>query len=58
MFRGTHAYPCDRYRNMTWELALLPPVARFFAGILLVLIIAGGSALFIYWISTMYGKEE
>ena len=44
---------------MTWELAaLLPPVARFFMGILLVLIIAGGSALFIYWVSTMYGKEE
>jgi hypothetical protein len=33
-------------------------VARFFVGLLLVLVIAGGSALFIYWISTLYGKEE
>ncbi len=43
---------------MIGELALLPPVARFFVGLLLVLVMAGGSALFIYWISTLYGKEE
>ena len=43
---------------MSGELALLPPVARFFVGLLLVLVMAGGSALFIYWISTLYGKEE
>ncbi len=43
---------------MIAELALLPPVARFFVGLLLVLVMAGGSALFIYWISTLYGKEE
>ena len=39
-------------------LALFPPLVRFFVGILLILVVAGGSLLFIYWISTMYGEEE
>jgi hypothetical protein len=39
-------------------VALLPPLVRFFIGLLLVLVVAGGSALFVYWISTMYGEEE
>jgi hypothetical protein len=44
---------------MIWELALLlPPVARFFAGLFLVLVIAVGSALFILWIYTHYGEDE
>ncbi len=44
---------------MIWEqLAFLPPLVRFFAGLLLVFLAAGGSALFIYWIFTMYGEEE
>ena len=44
---------------MMWEaVALFPPLVKFFAGLVLILVVAGGSALFIYWISTMYGKEE
>ncbi len=47
---------------MVWEImaepVLFPPLARFFIGLLLILLWAGGSLLFIYWISTMYGKEE
>ena len=39
-------------------LALFPPLVRFFIGLILVVVVAGGSAVFIYWISTMYGKEE
>jgi hypothetical protein len=38
-------------------LALFPPLVRFFIGLILVIVVAGGSALFIYWISTMYGEE-
>jgi hypothetical protein len=43
---------------MLWELALLPPIARFFVGLLLVLIVVGTEVLAIYWIYTQYGKEE
>ncbi len=39
-------------------LALFPPLMRFFMGLILVVVIAGGSALFIYWIFTLYGGEE
>jgi hypothetical protein len=39
-------------------LALFPPLVRFFIGLLLVLIVAGGSLLFIYWIFTMYGEQK
>ena len=42
---------------MIWELALLlPPVARFFAGLFLVLVIAGGSAVFT-WCATSPGAR-
>jgi hypothetical protein len=42
-----------------WELALLfPPVARFFAGLFLVVLMAGGSALFIVWVYGHYGEDE
>jgi hypothetical protein len=44
---------------MGWELALLlPPVPRFFVGILLVVVLLGLETLFVYWISTLYGKDE
>jgi hypothetical protein len=44
---------------MIWELALLfPPVARFFAGLFLVVLMAGGSALFILWLYGQYSEEE
>ncbi len=39
-------------------LTLFPPLMRFFMGLILVVVIAGGSALFIYWIFTLYGGEE
>lgn len=32
-----------------WELALLPPLVRFFLTFILVLIITGGSVLLLYW---------
>jgi hypothetical protein len=41
-----------------WELALLPPLARFFIGLLLVLIVLGGAVLFTFWIHSQYGKED
>jgi hypothetical protein len=43
---------------MVWELALLPPLARFFIGLLLILIVVGSAVLFTYWIFTQYGEEE
>jgi len=44
---------------MEWEVvALFPPLVRFFAGVLLVLIIVGGSALFSFWIYSMYGEDR
>ncbi len=39
-------------------LALFPPLVRFFMGLILVLVMAGGSALFVYWVFTLYGGEE
>lgn len=38
------------------ELALLPPLVRFFLGFVLILIITGGSVLVLYWMSR--GEEE
>ncbi len=40
------------------DVVLFPPLLRFFVGLLLVLVVAGGSLLFIYWVSTLYGKDE
>lgn len=39
-------------------VALFPPLVRFFMGVLLVVVVAGGSAVFIYWISTLYLAED
>ncbi len=39
-------------------LMLFPPLVRFFLGLILVLVVAGCALLFIYWVSTQYGKEE
>lgn len=38
------------------EIALLPPLVRFFLGFVLVLVITGGSVLLLYWIAR--GEEE
>lgn len=44
---------------MPWELALLfPPLARFFLGVLLVVGIVSGEALFALFIYTkLYGRD-
>lgn len=58
MSGGARAYPCDGFPGMTWELALLlPPVMRFFIGLCLVLVMACGSALFVYWLYGHYGED-
>ncbi len=36
---------------MMWELALLPPMVRFFVALFLVLVVTGGAVLFTYWIN-------
>jgi uncharacterized protein YneF (UPF0154 family) len=42
-----------------WELALLfPPVARFFIGLLLIIGIVGGEALFAFFIYTKYYDKD
>jgi len=38
------------------EIALLPPLVRFFLGFFGALIIAGGSVLLLYWMAQ--GEEE
>ncbi len=44
---------------MIWELALLlPPVARFFAGLFLVVLAVGGSTLFVLWLYGQYGEDK
>ncbi|MCA1730938.1 MAG: hypothetical protein LC751_16535 [Actinobacteria bacterium] len=46
---------------MGWEiaqLALFPPVARFFIGLLLILTVEGSAVLFALWLWSKYGKEE
>ena len=40
----------------SWELALLPPLLRFFLTLFLILIISGGTVLLLYWIGR--GEEE
>ena len=40
------------------DLALFPPLVRFFVTVFLILAVAGGAMLFVYWISTLYGEEE
>jgi hypothetical protein len=39
-----------------WELALLPPLLRFFLGFFLVLIITVGTVIVLYWMAR--GEEE
>ena len=39
-------------------MVLFPPLVRFFAGVLLVLVIVGGSAIFSFWIYTLYGEDR
>jgi hypothetical protein len=39
-----------------WEVALLPPLFRFFLGFFLVLIITGGTVILLYWMAR--GEEE
>ena len=39
-----------------WELALLPPLVRFFLGLFLILVITGSSVLLLYLLGK--GEEE
>ena len=39
-----------------WELALLPPLVRFFLGFFLILVITGSSVLLVYFLGK--GEEE
>lgn len=39
-----------------WELALLPPLLRFFLGLFLALGITGSTAILLYWMAR--GEEE
>jgi hypothetical protein len=41
---------------MPWEVALLPPLVRFFLGFFLVLVVTGSSVLLVYWLGK--GEEE
>jgi hypothetical protein len=48
---------------MAWEMlaqqpTLFPPVARFFIGLLLILVIEGSAVLFALWLWSKYGKDE
>ena len=46
---------------MAWEmaeLALFPPVARFFIGLFMILVIEGTAVLFAFWLSSKYGQDE
>ena len=46
---------------MLWEmseLALFPPVARFFIAILLILLVEGSAVLFAFWLFSKYGEDE
>lgn len=40
------------------ELALFPPVARFFIGLFLIVLIEGSAVLFAFYLWDKYGKEE
>ena len=39
-----------------WEVALLPPLVRFFLGFFLILVVTGSSVLLVYWLGK--GEEE
>jgi len=39
------------------EIALLPPLLRFFLGFILVLTITGGSVLLLYWMGQGEDKQ-
>jgi hypothetical protein len=41
---------------MLWEIAVLPPLARFFLGFFLILVLTGSSVLLVYWLGK--GEEE
>jgi hypothetical protein len=41
---------------MPWEVALLPPLVRFFLGFFLILVVTGSSVLLVYWLGK--GEEE
>lgn len=41
---------------MMWELALFPPLARFFLVFFVVVAGVGGTALFLHWVDK--GSEE
>ena len=41
---------------IVWEVALLPPLVRFFLGLVLILAITGGSVLLVYWLGK--GEEQ
>ncbi len=41
---------------MVWEVALLPPLLRFFLGLFLIVVITGSSVLLVYWLGK--GEEE
>lgn len=48
---------------MAWELlaqqpTLLPPVARFFAGVFLILVVEVVILAFVLYLFSRYGKEE
>jgi drug/metabolite transporter (DMT)-like permease len=45
--------------TVLWDLALvLPPITRFFVGLLLVLVVVGSAVGFTAWIYSHYGEEE
>ena len=39
-----------------WEVALLPPLVRFFLGFFLILVVTGSAVLLVYWLGK--GEEE
>lgn len=43
---------------LAWELALFPPLTRFFVAVLLILVLEGSAVLFAFWLYSKYGKDE
>ena len=46
---------------MMWEiaeLALFPPLARFFIALLLILVVESSAVLFAFWVYSKYGEDE
>jgi hypothetical protein len=41
---------------MPWDLAILPPLLRFFLGLFLIIFATAGSVLLVYWLGK--GEEE